>query len=99
MNGAETKLQPADANAPRQLLRLVIAVVTGGLTGAVIGAGVIGYTSLLQELSAFNTRWEVVAVAAFVGGFGGALVGVVVGLITGLILVTRNRSGESVRLR
>lgn len=87
-------------DAAHDLRRVPLSVISGTLGGAIIGAGIIGYLQLLQEISEFHdTEMIWVVISAIVGGIGGAIAGAVVGLITGLILVGRNSSGKSVRLR
>jgi NhaP-type Na+/H+ or K+/H+ antiporter len=94
------KLQADNARATHELLRLVIGVAAGALSGAVIGAAVAGYMQLLQEPSGTpDPEMSWIFLAAFVGGFGGALAGAALGLLTGLVLVVRGSSGGRARLR
>jgi hypothetical protein len=89
-----------NTNAAPNLQRIPLGAISGALCGAIIGAGTMGYTQLLQEISELHdTEMVWVIISAVMGGIGGAIAGAVVGLITGLILVGRNSSDKSVRLR
>ncbi|MBV9926794.1 MAG: hypothetical protein JOZ96_17375 [Acidobacteria bacterium] len=100
MGETSVKSRPAEAGAPRDLLRLVVGVGVGSATGAVLGAAATGYMQLLEETAGtldVEVQWLILA--AVVGAIGGAAVGAVVGLLTSLLLVARERTVKSVRLR
>jgi hypothetical protein len=89
-----------DTNAAHDLRRVPLGAITGTLCGALIGAGMMGYTQFLQATSGLHDiEMGSVFLNAVAGGIGGAIIGTAIGLITGLILAGRNRSGKGVRLR
>jgi hypothetical protein len=98
---------PSENTSDAPALRgVALGAATGTFCGGLVGAALIGYMQLLQEISGSpdaGTLWVFkamcVVLAAIIGGIGGAIAGSAVGLIAGLILVGRNNSGKAVRLR
>lgn len=92
--------QANNANASRELQRLLIGAAAGALVGGLIGAAVSGYMQLLAETPGLIAPdLELVFIAAFVGGIGGAVAGAGLGLVVALLLILRGGRGVRVKLR